>query len=126
MVPDPLTAPKTKKLKNVGGGLVKLVQNNLYSMEFQRAQIWLVGWLIMTFGIFTPGTPHHVSYTKLAFCACMSLQYGRGCGYSQLGYPTMKLEKLNAVREFMKGQAVLVLILTGNGKSLCYSGMPAS
>jgi len=33
-----------------------------------------------------------VSYTKLADCLCNSLQSGRGCNYSQLGYPSVKLE----------------------------------
>ena len=36
--------------------------------------------------------------------------------FSQLG----KAEQLEAVREFMKGQDVFVLIPTGSGKSLCY------
>ena len=37
--------------------------------------------------------------------------------FSQLGYPVVKAEQLEAVREFMKGQDVFVLILTGSGKS---------
>ena len=40
--------------------------------------------------------------------------------FSQLGYPVVKAEQLEAVREFMKGQDNFVTIPTGSGKSLCY------
>ena len=37
--------------------------------------------------------------------------------FSQLGYPVVKAEQLEAAREFVKGQDVFV---SGSGKSLCY------
>ena len=42
--------------------------------------------------------------------------------FSQLGYPVVKAEQLEAAREFVKGQNVFVSIPTGSGsgKSLCY------
>ena len=38
--------------------------------------------------------------------------------FSQLGYPVVKAEQLEAVREFMKGQDVFVSIPIGSEKSL--------
>jgi len=40
--------------------------------------------------------------------------------FSQLGYPVVKAEQLEATREFVKCQEVFILILTGSGESLCY------
>ena len=40
--------------------------------------------------------------------------------FSQLGYPVVKAEQLEAVREFVKGQNDFVTIPIGSGKSLCY------
>ena len=39
--------------------------------------------------------------------------------FSQLGYPVVKAEQLEAAREFMKHQDVFVLILTSSGS--CYA-----
>ena len=44
--------------------------------------------------------------------------------FSQLGYPTVKPEQLEAARGFVKGRHVLVVIPTGRGKSLCYGCLP--
>jgi len=44
--------------------------------------------------------------------------------FRQLGYPLVKGEELEAMREFKKGQDVFVSIPTGSGKSLCYGCLP--
>ena len=43
---------------------------------------------------------------------------------SELGYPTLKVEQEQAITYFISGNAVLVSLLTGYGKSLCFAILP--
>ena len=40
---------------------------------------------------------------------------------AQLGYPTIKDEQREAMKEFLNGRDVFVALPTGFGKSLCYA-----
>ena len=63
----------------------------------------MVNWLIITFGIFTPGP-------KVSHTSKDGEQADTGAAieaaFSQLGYPIVKAEQLEATREFVKGQDV--------------------
>lgn len=46
----------------------------------------------------------------------------RAC--QRLGYASIRSNQLKAIRSFMEGNDVLVILPTGSGKSVCFSVLP--
>ena len=55
---------------------------------------------------------------------CESLDDAISTAAAKLGYPVVKDEQREAVKEFMKGRDVFVSLPTGYGKSFCYAVLP--
>ena len=65
--------------------------------------------------------PVHMSSSSVADVNLDSIILQSG---QRLGYASIRLNQLNAIKSFMEGNDIFVILPTGSGKSLCFTVLP--